>query len=324
VRTQSREGIFRFLLTFECWLERCFPVGDDSLLNRALRHALFPGGKRIRPMLCITAYEACLAAKRQAASGKRLVTILPVAAAIELIHTFSLIQDDLPAMDDDTERRGRPALHVAFGEATALLASDALFARAFELLAGADASPARCMRVVAEIARAIGKDGLVAGQLQDISAEMSNVKCQMSNTPIPDIPLRKVLRHIHCLKTARLIAVSFKSGAIIAAARPSVVSTLEQAGTYLGMLFQITDDLLDVATERRGAGKSGDSALRTPRSAPEVLTYPSLYGVEGSRSRARGYQARYQSALRRIRSDLSPGGYRDLQAAGEMILARTQ
>ena len=256
-----------------------------------MRHALFPAGKRIRPLLCITAYRA--------AGGKSLAEVMNFACGIELLHTFSLIQDDLPCMDDDDERRGRPSLHRRFGEAAALLTSDAMFSEAFELFAGAPVTCSRRVRAIKTIARAVGRDGIVEGQLNDIDPGKSHDA--------------RTLRRIHQLKTARLIAASLVTGAIVAGARRTVTAGLDRAGTYLGMLFQITDDLLDDCS-----GAEADSGTDLPGS----LNYLQFYGRERTQFRAERYLARYELELGRLKNRLSAGGLRELKGIGVAVLRR--
>jgi geranylgeranyl pyrophosphate synthase len=348
-RGKGRGGIFRFLPLVEWELNRRFPAADVSPLNQFSRHALFPGGKRIRPLLCIAAYDACrptnrksletpiTADERKSRSGigayQRVSAvspeILPIACGIELLHTFSLVQDDLPMMDNDCERRGKPTLHVAFGEAPALLASDALFADAFELFSAraGKISPSRRIKVIAEVARAIGKDGIVAGQLQDITPkQIQNPKSKIQN-PWSDCVNPKTLRRTHCLKTARLIAVSLKAGGIAAGARPSVISGLERAGIFLGMLFQITDDLLDMGKGSGIRDQGSEVGPPTPDPRPPIPspgTYPALYGRAGARFRAQRYCMLYEAELERVKIHLSPTGFRDLRAMGELVLKRAK
>jgi geranylgeranyl diphosphate synthase, type II len=291
--TDSAPGFPGGSVSLERALNGYFPKSDRSRLNQAMRHSLFPGGKRIRPLLSLMTYRAC--------RGKSPSAILPFACGIELIHTFSLIQDDLPSMDNDQERRGKPTLHIAFGEAVALLASDALFSRAFELFSVSTAPAGRRLTAIREIARAVGPEGIVAGQLEDITAEMSNVKCQMSNARKNSNAKR--LQRIHLLKTARLIAVSLMTGGIIAGARAETVRTLDRAGVALGMLFQITDDLLD-AGER----------------AP--LTCVSLYGATKARLHARRYHAEYLKEISHLSRQLTTTGSAELKAVGDMVMER--
>lgn len=244
-------------------LERYLP-GEDvrpQLLHRAMRYSTLSGGKRLRPVLVIAGAEAV---------GGNAHMVLPTACAIELIHTFSLIHDDLPAIDNDTLRRGRPTCHVQFGEATAILAGDALFASAFEMIArNADIVPAeRVVRVIALVAEASGTRGMVGGQMVDIESEGKTVDAD-------------TLEYIHRHKTAALIRVSVVSGAILAGAEPWQVDALSRYGELTGLAFQIADDLLNVTGDPRKTGKAvGTDAARGK------ATYPALFGVEVSRQRA--------------------------------------
>ncbi|MDH5683299.1 MAG: polyprenyl synthetase family protein [candidate division WOR-3 bacterium] len=196
-------------------------------LFAAMRYSVFSGGKRIRPILSLTTFETC--------NGKNLNWILPFACGIELIHTYSLINDDLPCMDDDDWRREKPTLHKAFDETTAVLASSALFAKAFELFTVSKAPPIRRIRAISDITKTIGADGIVAGQIMDIKGNISNLP---------------ILKKIQRKKTAEFIAVSVKTGAVIAGAKDKIIKKLWQAGIELGMLFQITDDILDAKQDK--------------------------------------------------------------------------
>jgi geranylgeranyl pyrophosphate synthase len=196
-------------------------------------------------------------------------------------------------MDDDQVRRGRPALHVAFGEADALLASDALFALAFETFARSGSRSGAVRTAIAEIARTIGLHGVAQGQLLDLTRKKP---CS-----------RRLLRRIHLLKTARLISVSMKSGALLAGAGARIVNGLERAGTWLGMLFQITDDLLD-------HGREPDSSTR--------LTYPVLHGLGGARFRASAYQRLYRAEIARLRQALTRSGVQELLELADLLRTR--
>jgi geranylgeranyl pyrophosphate synthase len=259
-----------------------------------MRHALFPGGKRIRPLLAIAAYRAC--------HGRTDSAILPVAGAIELIHNFSLIQDDLPCMDNDRERRGKPTLHIAFGEALALLAADALFARAFELCTRSSAPAARIVQATRELARVAGTKGIVTGQVQDLGLG-GNPKPETRN---PKPPSARLLRSTHRLKTASLIGASLRIGAIIAGAKPRTVAALCRAGLDLGMLFQLTDDLLDQAQETTG------------------LSYSAVFGEKDTKQRAAQYLKSYESGLVRIRHELEPRYLALLLTQGRRVLERRE
>ncbi|GBC96849.1 Farnesyl diphosphate synthase [bacterium HR16] len=244
-------------------LERYLP-GEDvrpQSLHRAMRYSTMSGGKRLRPVLVIAGAEAV---------GGEAEMVLPTACAVELIHTFSLIHDDLPAIDNDTLRRGRPTCHVQFGEAVAILAGDALFASAFELIArNADAVPAeRVVQVLKLVAEASGTRGMVGGQMVDIESEGKEADAD-------------IVEYIHRHKTAALIRASVVSGAILAGAEQWQVDALSRYGELTGLAFQIADDLLNVTGDPRKTGKAvGTDAARGK------VTYPALFGVEASRQRA--------------------------------------
>ena len=216
-----------------------------NILYKAMHYAVFNGGKRIRPVLCVASYKAChprcdfatRKRERSASNNRHLSAILPFACGIELIHSFSLIQDDLPCMDDDDFRRGKLSLHRVFGEDIALLAADGLFAQAFELFTKAPIDQKRKIQAIAELSRICGPVGLVAGQVLDVSSKNQKT-------------IGKIKNQIDEKKTAELIAGSLKIGAIIAGARESVRDKLYKAGIYLGLLFQTTDDISD---ERKNA-----------------------------------------------------------------------
>jgi geranylgeranyl pyrophosphate synthase len=250
-----------------------------------MRYAMFPAGKRIRPLLCIAAYRAN--------GGRADSEILPFACGIESIHAFSLIQDDLPCMDDDRERRGQPTLHIAFGEANALLASDALFSLAFEMFTRSTISSARRVRAIREIAAAVGSRGIVEGQIHDIDPAKSRDA--------------RTLRRIHRLKTARLIAASFAVGAIAAGADQRTIRDMSRSGLYLGMLFQITDDLLD---EKQEAGN------------PNSFTYLGFYGRDYAQFLARRYRAKYESELDQLKDRLTRKGLCELREVGSFVQRR--
>lgn len=230
-------------------------------LAEAMRYSLLGGGKRLRPILCLLAAEACGAGPDAA---------MPAACALELVHTYSLIHDDLPAMDDDDLRRGRPTCHKAFDEATAVLAGDGLLTLAFELIAAnirpADAAAA-CVLALAEGA---GPAGMVGGQMADLQAEGRT-----------DSTL-EALEAIHRRKTGALLRASLRLGGLVAGADEAILKALDVYGHAVGLAFQIVDDLLDVEGDETKLGKrvGKDSELGK-------WTYPGLLGVEGSRRRAR-------------------------------------
>jgi geranylgeranyl diphosphate synthase type II len=254
----------------EAALDAAMPGVDavPGLLHEAMRYSLFAGGKRIRPLLVLASAEA---------TGGTPETVLPAACAVELIHTYSLIHDDLPSMDDSATRRNRPTCHVAFGEAIAVLAGDALHALAFALLAqtAPAAGAARTVRVVGEIATAIGTQGMVGGQVLDLLAEDRASLRHFGRWP-PD--RREGVYRIHRWKTGALIRACVRAGAILAGATDEVLGALSTYGEHLGLAFQIVDDVLDEVGDVAALGKD------TRRdAASSKLTFPSAYGVEESR-----------------------------------------
>ncbi len=239
------------------------PEGPAGRLAEGMRYAVFSGGKRLRPILALAACEAL--------SGDVGAATAP-AAALEMIHTYSLVHDDLPAMDDDDIRRGRPTVHKAFGEAEAILAGDALLTLAFEVLAThppGDRHAAARSDAVAVIARAAGHAGMVGGQLADLLAE---------RRPAESVPLE----WIHRRKTGALLSASVELGAILAAAGPGERAALVRYGEALGLAFQITDDVLDRTASVEALGKTPGKDERSGKA-----TYPAIHGVEASRDEAR-------------------------------------
>jgi geranylgeranyl diphosphate synthase type II len=247
--------------------------GPAATVVDAMRYAVTAGGKRLRPILAIAACEAC---------GGRLEDILEPAAAVELIHTYSLIHDDLPAMDDDDLRRGRPTVHRAFGEAEAILAGDALQALAFEVLSTRPSASDPSLRIeaVRTLARAAGVEGMVGGQMADLEAERAPVGADG-------------LEWIHRRKTGALLAASAELGAIHAGASRSDRAALAAYGHALGLAFQIADDVLDCTSTAEDLGK-------TPGKDREAgkATYPAMYGLEASRERAARLVDQAMDALR--------------------------
>lgn len=238
-------------------------------LHEAMRHSLFAGGKRIRPLLVLASAEA---------AGGDPEPVLPLACAVELIHTYSLIHDDLPSMDDSTLRRGRSTCHVAFGEALAVLAGDALHALAFDLAARAagPAGAAVTLRAVQEIAAAIGTQGMVGGQVLDLLAEGRPALERFGTWPVDR---QQGVYLIHRWKTAALIRACVRSGAILAGATAQQLSDLTSCGEHLGLAFQIVDDILD---ETGDSGVLGKDTRRD--AAGDKLTFPSAFGLERSRT----------------------------------------
>jgi geranylgeranyl diphosphate synthase type II len=262
------------------------PPACPALVSEAMRYSVFAGGKRLRPMLVLAAADAV--AKRSAADSFSLA--LPAACAIELMHTYSLIHDDLPAMDNDSLRRGRPTLHVVYGDGIAVLAGDGLQAEAFSLLAREPhtddpAIVARKLRVVAVIAAAAGATGMVGGQAIDLQAA--------GQAPGHHLTLdADGLRGMHARKTGALITASAVSGAIIGGGDERHVGAVTTYGTELGLAFQIVDDVLDVEGDAATLGKTAgkDAASAKP-------SYPALFGVERSRALAAECVARAKAAL---------------------------
>ncbi|MEN6509312.1 MAG: polyprenyl synthetase family protein [Smithella sp.] len=230
-------------------------------LHNAMRYSVFAGGKRIRPILCLAALEAC---------GGDMAPAMPVACALELIHTYSLIHDDLPAMDNDDFRRGKPTSQKVFGEALAILAGDALLTEAFVLLSRAEKvrlAAEKRLAVIQEIANAAGVAGMVGGQALDIRTGKNS----------PDF---EGLQCIHRLKTGALIAVAVKAGAILAGANDDKIQSLNVYGSHLGIAFQIADDILNVEGDSRLMGKQTGSDVASGK-----VTYPTLLGLENAKTK---------------------------------------
>jgi len=240
--------------------------GCPTRLGEAIRHSLLAPGKRLRPLLVLIAGEAC---------GYDFTPAMPAACAVEMVHAYSLIHDDLPAMDDDDLRRGRPSCHAAFDEATAILAGDALLAQAFEILATEITPPAAAAACCAVLAQAAGPSALVGGQADDLAAENCN-----SDTPTTEHTLEH-LEQIHLRKTGALMRASLKLGALAVGGSASQISALDAYGKNLGLAFQVTDDLLDCQSDAATLGKATQKD-----SAAGKLTYPSLLGIEGSQEKA--------------------------------------
>ena len=260
--TESAARVKRWQERIETVLERHLPAEaeEPELLHRAMRYSALAGGKRFRPVLVYATGDAL---------GLDPESLDPVAAAIEFIHAYSLIHDDLPAMDDDELRRGRPTCHKAFDEATAILAGDALQALAFEVLAGKlPATSPNSLAAISTIARACGSIGMAGGQVLDLSAVGRKISEQDLAT-------------MHRLKTGALIAAAVTAPAILAGADSETVAHLSAYGESTGLAFQVHDDILDVTGSSELIGKStlADAALNKP-------TFPSILGLENSRARA--------------------------------------
>ncbi len=251
--------------TVDAALDRVLPPesAPPVTIHRAMRYSVLAPGKRLRPILVLAGAEAV---------GGRADTVLDTACALELIHAYSLIHDDLPAMDDDDYRRGRLTNHKVFGEAMAILAGDALLTLAFRLIAtnaARVATPAIVGTVIAEVADAAGTDGMVGGQVVDIESEGKAISADM-------------LDYIHLHKTAALIRAALRVGAQLAGAGAEQVEAISRAGQALGLAFQIVDDILDVEGNLAELGKSAGSDERKQKA-----TYPSLHGLPASKQRAR-------------------------------------
>ncbi len=257
---------------------------EPEVIHEAMRYSVFAGGKRLRPVLVLGGAEIC---------GKKPEIALPTAVALELIHTYSLVHDDLPAMDDDDLRRGRPTNHKVYGEALAILAGDALLTKAFELVArNARISGVRSQTVpdvALLIAQGAGTFGMVGGQVLDIQAEGGKWQKITNHAAL--------LQGIHRQKTAALIRASLQAGATLAGASPKQLSALGEYGEKIGLAFQIADDVLDVTADKKKLGKRGSDAKN------KKLTFPALYGLEESRKRA-------QLLVEEAKKALSPFGKR--------------
>jgi geranylgeranyl diphosphate synthase type II len=256
-------------------LDRAVPPESEnpSTIHKAMRYSLFAGGKRIRPLLAIAAAEAVSDAP---------VGIEDCACALELIHTYSLIHDDLPALDNDDLRRGRPTCHKVFGEAMAILAGDALLTLAFEVLSKLEhADAARRIALVRELSTASGTvGGMIGGQVNDIEGEGKH-------------PTAQLLESIHRAKTGALLRASVRMGAIYAGAGAEELAALSCFGEHIGLAFQIVDDVLDVEQPSEALGKTAGKDA-----AQKKITFPAVYGIERSREMAEQERLAAHLALR--------------------------
>ena len=281
-------------------LVRFLPAEPDCppALEAAMRYSLDAGGKRLRPILTLAAAEAVGGSSGH--TEQAVAAALPAACAVELIHTYSLIHDDLPAMDNDDFRRGRPTCHKVFGAAMAILAGDALLTIAFEIAAEAKPVSRYDLRdVLREITQAAGSQKLIAGQVADLEAEGRRI------TPAQ-------LRSIHENKTAALLASSVRLGAMAANAREKQLASLTAFGRALGLAFQVIDDILDVTQTSEKLGKSAGKDL-----AAQKATYPAVLGLEKSRSEARRLTRRAHAALESLGEKA-----RVLRSLADYLLAR--
>lgn len=288
----------------DSYLESCFNVpSEPRVLHEAMKYSLLAGGKRIRPILALASYEAC---------GGKANDIIPYAAALELIHTYSLIHDDLPAMDNDNLRRGKPTSHKVFGEAIAILAGDALLTEAFSMLSNTKMQNSKIkiqncgnslslnthlsshishhsiLRVIHEVAVAAGTHGMVAGQVQDILSENSK-------------PDRDTLAFIHLYKTAALITASVRIGPILANSDEDALMALTKYGENIGLAFQIVDDILNIEGNTEELGKPAGSDEKMKK-----MTYPALLGTEKSRQKAEDLISNAIDVLKVFSSEAEP------------------
>jgi geranylgeranyl diphosphate synthase type II len=274
-------------------LDRFLPKAATKppTIHKAMRYSLFAGGKRLRPILCLAAAEAC---------GGLTKSAMPLACAVECIHTYSLIHDDLPSMDNDDFRRGRPTCHKVFGDGIAVLAGDALLTIAFEIAAQAEAWPRYDLReIIREISVAAGSRKLIAGQVADLEGE---------GRP----HTRAQLRYIHENKTAALLTTSVRLGAMSANATPTQLTAVSDFGHALGLAFQVIDDILDVTQTSEKLGKSAGKDV-----AAQKATYPAVIGLEKSRLEAARLTRQAHAALDSLgkRGDI-------LRALADHLLAR--
>jgi geranylgeranyl diphosphate synthase type II len=275
-------------------LDRFLPPETQrpETLHKAMRYSVFAGGKRLRPVLVIAGAEAV---------GGTAERVMPTACALEMIHTYSLVHDDLPAMDNDDFRRGVPTNHKVFGEAIAILAGDALLTLAFRLVAdnARTADLGAIQAVVADVAEAAGHAGMVAGQVADLEAEGGQVGAD-------------TLDYIHVHKTGALIRTSLRVGAMLCGATAEQVRALSVAGANLGLAFQIVDDILDVVASSEELGKTaGKDQIQ------QKATFPAIHGIEASRARARSLIAEAEEALTAFGPRAEP-----IRALGRFILER--
>jgi geranylgeranyl diphosphate synthase type II len=320
VRPADADDLRRYLVAaraqVDAALDRALPIPPacPARLGEAMRYSLFAGGKRFRPVLTLAAADATARSLGLDAEGasRAVAAALPAACAIEMIHTYSLIHDDLPAMDDDTLRRGRPTLHVVYGEGLAILAGDGLLTEAFALLAreprGADADlAARKLRALEVIADAAGVAGMAGGQAIDLEAAGTGA------APAASAFDESRLRHMHACKTGALLRASAVSGAVMAGGSPEIIGAIGSYATELGLAFQIVDDILDVEGVAEELGKTAgkDAAAGKP-------TYPALFGLAASKRLAAESVARAHAAI--LAAGLADGY---LPAIADWVVSRT-
>jgi geranylgeranyl diphosphate synthase type II len=273
-------------------LDRFLPRKDEypKDIHKAIRYSVFAGGKRLRPYLTMLAFQLY---------NDDVELIAPVAAAIEMIHTYSLIHDDLPDIDDDEYRRGKKSCHAVFGDGVALLSGDALLISAFELITMAEIDAALRVQFIRELAQGVGINGLLAGQMVDVESEGKKVD-------------KKTLNYIHENKTAKLINLSLRFGAIAGGAPANELALIEEYGRLIGLVFQIVDDLLDIEGTQEELGKSIGKDENV-----EKATFPSVYGIAESRAKA----IEYTEKARQIISSLGSRALK-LDILAEHLLSR--
>lgn len=261
--SRLQETLERGVQQVDAALDRLIPSADTYpvSIHRAMRHSVFAGGKRIRPILCMEAARAV--------SGKIPAGVEELGACLEMLHTYSLVHDDLPALDNDDLRRGKPTCHVVYGEATAILAGDALQTQAYEVLAKMQCPAEARVRIIEEIARGTGTvAGMIGGQVVDLESEHA-------------APDAKVLEYIHRAKTGALLTASVVSGGLYAGGSTQQIEALRSFGANIGLAFQIVDDVLDVTQSSEQLGKTAGKDTATQK-----LTYPALFGIDASIERA--------------------------------------
>jgi geranylgeranyl diphosphate synthase, type II len=279
----------------DSFMEQLLPGKDEapSTIHKAMRHSVFAGGKRVRPILVL--------ASGQSLDGDREV-LLHLGAAIEMMHTYSLIHDDLPALDNDDLRRGQPTCHKVFGEAMAILAGDALMTRCYQVLANLPKiQDSVKIRIISEIAVATGTvNGMIGGQVVDLESEGKSIDAA-------------TLEYIHHSKTGALLAACVRCGALAAGANPKQLGMLSKFGNKIGLVFQIVDDILDVTSSSEMLGKTAGKDEKAKKA-----TYPALYGIEASRKKAKELA---DSALRCIESFGEQANV--LRSLAQFIVSRT-
>ncbi len=244
-----------------------------EIIAKAMRYSLFAGGKRLRPILILVAYRTI--------GGRKIEDVLPAACAVEMIHTYSLIHDDLPAMDNDDFRRGKPSCHKAFGEAIAILTGDALFAKAYEVLLKTKTAPENMVYITKLLSSAVGIDGIIGGQVMDI----------VSNADSKD---EELLKYIHINKTAKFISSCLVIGALLADAYKEELKAIKKIGDTIGLAFQVVDDILDVKSTKANLGKSVHKDEEQKK-----LTYPAFYGLDESIEKAHKLLKKSKSIMKK-------------------------